>query len=558
MRDWFKRGTPWIWLNAGAVAVSLVMVFGLIGLIAFNGLQHFWPSSVVAFEYQEPGEDVQHVLGEVDAAETLTAAAARERGFEVEDDETLITRYRIKRGNRDVDGRDFVWYAGPNMSEWRYPEDVVVIERRQWGDFIGYLRDVRVDGEVVAEVQDRGDEAWAVFDELYAENRSRLDEIQHIERVEIGAINAQLEEVRLAERRLEADATLSEEQRTEQASALAEERERWEEEYAELEERRDELIDEVARYAIGLETAAGEQVVIAMGDVVKPWRPNAMSTWEKMAFYVGDFWDFVSGYPREANTEGGIMPAIFGTVLMTMVMAVFVTPFGVLAAIYLREYAKQGPITRMIRISVNNLAGVPSIVFGVFGLGFFVYFVGGGVDQMFFSERLPSPTFGKGGILWASLTLALLTLPVVIVSTEEGLSRIPSDVRNGALALGATKAEMLWRVVVPLATPAMITGLILAVARAAGEVAPLMLVGVVKLAPQLPVDGSFPFIHLERSFMHLGFHIFDVGFQSPNVEAGRPLVYATSLILVLVIIVLNLTAISIRNYLREKYRAQSD
>ncbi|MCG5530130.1 phosphate ABC transporter permease PstA [Halorhodospira halochloris] len=558
MRDWFKRGTPWIWLNAGAVAVSLVMVFGLIGLIAFNGLQHFWPSSVVAFEYQEPGEDVQHVLGEVDAAETLTAAAARERGFEVEDDETLVTRYRIKRGNRDVDGRDFVWYAGPNMSEWRYPEDVVVIERRQWGDFIGYLRDVRVDGEVVAEVQDRGDEAWAVFDELYAENRSRLDEIEHIERVEIGAINAQLEEVRLAERRLEADATLSEEQRTEQASALAEERERWEEEYAELEERRDELIDEVARYAIGLETAAGEQVVIAMGDVVKPWRPNAMSTWEKMAFYVGDFWDFVSGYPREANTEGGIMPAIFGTVLMTMVMAVFVTPFGVLAAIYLREYAKQGPITRMIRISVNNLAGVPSIVFGVFGLGFFVYFVGGGVDQMFFSERLPSPTFGKGGILWASLTLALLTLPVVIVSTEEGLSRIPSDVRNGALALGATKAEMLWRVVVPLATPAMITGLILAVARAAGEVAPLMLVGVVKLAPQLPVDGNFPFIHLERSFMHLGFHIFDVGFQSPNVEAGRPLVYATSLILVLVIIVLNLTAISIRNYLREKYRAQSD
>ncbi|ABM60889.1 phosphate ABC transporter permease PstA [Halorhodospira halophila] len=558
MRDWFRQGTPWIWLNAGAVAVSLVMVFGLIGHIAYNGLQHFWPSDVIAFEYDEPGREPVAVMGEVDAAETLTTAAARERGFQVEDDDALITRYRIKRGNRDVDSRDFVWYADVNMSEWAYPEDAVVIERRQWGDFIGYLRDVRIDGERVEEVSDQGDATWDRFLELYRENQSRLDEIQRIERVEIGAVNAEIEEIRLSLRQIEADPSLSEEERTEQVEALEAERDRWEAEYAELEERRDELLEEVGRYAVGMETAAGEEVVIAMGDVVKPWRPNVMNVWDKARFYVGDFWDFVSGYPREANTEGGILPAIFGTVLMTMVMAVFVTPFGVLAAIYLREYARQGPLTRMIRISVNNLAGVPSIVFGVFGLGFFVYFVGGGVDQFFFSERLPAPTFGKGGVLWASLTLALLTLPVVIVSTEEGLSRIPGSIRQGALALGATKAEMLWRVVVPLATPAMITGLILAVARAAGEVAPLMLVGVVKLAPQLPVDGSFPYVHLERSFMHLGFHIFDVGFQSPNVEAGRPLVYATALILVLVIIVLNLTAMSIRNLLREKYKAQGD
>ena len=239
---------------------------------------------------------------------------------------------------------------------------------------------------------------------------------------------------------------------------------------------------------------------------------------------------------------------------MVLLMSVIVTPFGVVAAIYLREYAKQGFITRLVRISVNNLAGVPSIVYGVFGLGFFVYFLGGNIDELFYPEALPSPTFGSGGLLWASLTLALLTVPVVIVATEEGLARIPRSIREGSLALGATKAETLWRTVIPMASPAMMTGLILAVARAAGEVAPLMLVGAVKLAPSLPLDLNAPFLHLERKFMHLGFHIYDVGFQSPNVEAARPLVYATALILVAVIVLLNLSAIYIRNHLREKYR----
>lgn len=239
-------------------------------------------------------------------------------------------------------------------------------------------------------------------------------------------------------------------------------------------------------------------------------------------------------------------------------MSVVVTPFGVLAAIYLREYARQGPLVRTIRVSVNNLAGVPSIVFGVFGLGFFVYFLGGNIDQIFYPEALPRPTFGKPALIWVSLTLALLTLPVVIVATEEGLSRIPRSVREGSLALGATKAETLWRTVVPMASPAMMTGMILAVARAAGEVAPLMLVGVVATAPALPIDGQAPFVHLDRSIMHLGFHIYDVGFQSPNVEAARPVVYATSLVLILLIVTLNLTAIMIRNHLREKFRSDGE
>ncbi len=554
MRDWFKQGTPWIWLNAGAVALSLVMVIGLVGHIAFNGLQHFWPRDLVAFEYSEPDRDPVQVLGEVDRTESLTGRAAAERGFRLETEDELVTRHRIKRGNRDVTDRDFVWYLEQHMGAWHYPEDAVRLERRQWGDFYGFLDEVRVDGEVVAE----GEAAWDRFEELFAENRPRIQEIGRIERIEIGNVNAELEEVRLAQRRLAADETITQEARTEREAALQIQRDELEEQYAELEDRRNELLERIARYQVVLSTIEGHEVTHGMGDIVKPSRPNQMSVVDKSIFYVGEFWDFVSGYPREANTEGGILPAIFGTVLMTLIMAVFVTPFGVLAAIYLSEYAKQGPLVRMIRISVNNLAGVPSIVFGVFGLGFFVYLLGGAIDELFFAERLPAPTLGKGAVLWASLTLALLTLPVVIVSTEEGLSRIPGSIRHGSLALGATKAEMLWRTVLPLATPAMITGLILAVARAAGEVAPLMLVGVVKLAPQLPIDGNFPFIHVDRSFMHLGFHIYDVGFQSPNVEAGRPLVYATALILVMVIIVLNLTAVAIRNRLREKYRAESD
>jgi phosphate transport system permease protein len=299
----------------------------------------------------------------------------------------------------------------------------------------------------------------------------------------------------------------------------------------------------------------GREVDIPLSKVVRAYRPNAMGMMDKIGFYIVKLWEFVSDDPREANTEGGIFPAIFGTVMMVILMSIFVTPFGVIAAVYLREYAKQGPLTRLIRIAVNNLAGVPSIVYGVFGLGFFVYFLGGSIDQLFFPEALPAPTFGTGGLFWASLTLAILTLPVVIVATEEGLSRIPRSIREGSLALGATKAETLWRTVLPMSSPAMMTGLILAVARAAGEVAPLMLVGVVKLAPSLPLDGNAPFLHLDRKFMHLGFHIYDVGFQSPNVEAARPLVYATALLLVVVIILLNLAAIGIRNHLREKYRA---
>ncbi|WP_257981315.1 phosphate ABC transporter permease PstA, partial [Aeromonas salmonicida] len=299
----------------------------------------------------------------------------------------------------------------------------------------------------------------------------------------------------------------------------------------------------------------GELVTMPMSKVLDVVWPNDMSLPAKVGHWFHQIGKFVSDDPREANTEGGVFPAIFGTVFMVFLMAIIVTPLGVVAAVYLHEYAGKNSLTKIIRIAVINLAGVPSIVYGVFGLGFFVYTLGGSLDQLFYPEALPSPTFGSPGVIWSALTLAILTLPVVIVSTEEGLARIPSTIRQGSLALGATQAETLWRIVLPMASPAIMTGLILAIARAAGEVAPLMLVGVVKLAPTLPMDGNFPYLHVERKFMHLGFHIYDVGFQSPNVEAARPLVYATSFLLVTVIVGLNLTAIGIRNHLREKFRS---
>jgi phosphate transport system permease protein len=433
------------------------------------------------------------------------------------------------------------------MQEIAYPENAIALERREWGNFYGYLVAVREKGVATAS---NGD-PWPAFEKALAHSNSVFDEIRHIEKDLIGTINYQIESLRLDRRRLELDSVTD----PQLFRQLDDKRAALDVEYEELGKRLASLYEDLNRTSFLFRTADGREVELPSGRIVRGYRPNAMSLPQKIGFYLTKLWEFMADEPREANMEGGIFPAIFGTVMMVIIMAILATPFGVVAAVYLREYAKQGPFTRLVRISVNNLAGVPSIVYGVFGLGFFVYFLGSHIDKWFFAEALPAPTFGTPGLIWASLTLALLTVPVVIVSTEEGLSRVPRTIREGSLALGATKAETLWRTVLPMTASAMMTGMILAIARAAGEVAPLMLVGVVKLAPSLPLDGNFPYLHLERKFMHLGFHIYDVGFQSPNVEAARPLVFATSLLLVIVIVMLNLTAIRIRNRLREKYRA---
>jgi len=548
LNSWVKSGTPWIWMNAGAVSIAVIMTLGLLAIIAVRGLAHFWPADVIVADYSMPGAEMRVLAGEVVQAEEVPRARLAASGLPVNvEGGEFMTRELLKVGNREVYGADFSWVIGEWLSNQRKPAELMVLERREWGNFYGYLLNVKEAGQLVAE----GDAAWGELQRRIERVDQLHAQISRIEKVEIGRINHGLERLRLKTRKLELDDRLD-------AAAQADldaERAQWDAEYRVLEDKLVALQQQFNRDSITVRTADGREQEITLGKVVRAFQPNAMSTPQKLMFYFAKLWEFVSDEPREANTEGGVFPAIFGTVLMTLIMAVIVTPFGVIAAVYLREYAKQGLLTRIIRIAVNNLAGVPSIVYGVFGLGFFVYVLGGSLDRLFYPEAAPAPVFGTPGLMWASLTLAILTLPVVIVATEEGLARIPRMIREGSLALGATKSETLWKVVLPMASPAMMTGLILAVARAAGEVAPLMLVGVVKLAPNLPLNGNYPYLHLDQKIMHLGFHIYDVGFQSPNVEAARPLVYATALLLVLVIATLNFSAIYIRNHLREKYKA---
>ena len=539
---WWRSGDPWIWLTSAAVAASVAAVLGLIGLLAVNGLAHFWPSQVMAIEYQRFGTKTK-IFGELSERESISRRQFMEANpaFEEQVPET-VERWLIKTGNRQANPPDFRWLFAHDVIDSSVPDDVIVVERTEWGAAYGLLVNIEQDSETVDTRN-----LWEEFQARIARTAAIRDEIDALQEGSINGINYELESIRLEKRRRQLDGN-------HEVSDLEAEEEVLRAEYAIIENQVFKLTEQLERDTAGLALADGRVIQIPIRAIIQAWMPNNMSMWGKLWLYFKNLWNFLTDDPREANTEGGVYPALFGTVLMVLLMSALVTPFGVIAALYLREYAKQGPLVQLIRIAVNNLAGVPSIVYGVFGLGFFVYFIGGSIDDLFFPEAKPAPTFGTPGLIWASLTLALLTVPVVIVSTEEGLTRIPRAVREGSLALGATKAETIFKVILPMASPSILTGMILAVARAAGEVAPLMLVGVVKLAPTLPIDGNFPYLHLERKFMHLGFHIYDVGFQSPNVDAARPLVFATALLLVLIIIVLNFTAITLRNRLEARYR----
>jgi phosphate transport system permease protein len=535
LRAFLKSGSLFIWLCGGALALSLLMIGGLLLLILINGMGYFWPKDLVQYTLA----DGRMILGEVVASEVIP-------GSETAGQLEGKRRIQLKVGNRDLYGLDFTWVKEEDIVLQAYPEDVAAFERREWGNFYGWVSEVR-DGDM--RLASGHQEGLPALRSLLEKTNALQHDMHRLERSEMGAINHQIEQARLKLRSLELQGRLE----SPEGDAIRQHMQEAEASYEMTNRQLVRLAEELNRYWVTLADADGREKTLPVGTLITVWVPNGMSVLEKVKMYVRNFWTVLSEEPREANTEGGIFPAIFGTVMMVLIMSVAVVPFGVLAAVYLKEYARQGWVTRMIRIAVNNLAGVPSIVFGVFGLGFFVYTVGGTIDQFFFSEALPNPTFGTGGILWASLTLALMTVPVVIVATEEGLSAVPREYREGSLGLGATKLESLVRVVIPCAMPGILTGLILAVSRATGEVAPLMLTGVVKLAPALPVDSFFPFLHLDRKFMHLGFHIYDVGFQSPNVEAAKPMVYVTTLILVLVVILLNMAAIALRTRMRKRY-----
>lgn len=538
-----RSGDPLIWLTGGALAFSLLMIAALIWIVGANALGFFWPDRLQAVALHGG----TRLLGAVRAREAIPRRGMSE---DAAADAPAAYRTQFQVANRDLYGADFRWVDDDRMADRTYPADAVYLERYEWGPFFGFLQSVRRDGAVVA---DGFAAAWPAFLELHRQTQATLDEIHRIEKRDIGDVNYELERLRIAVKRTER----RERDPTRAAQTLAALEREINALHAVYEAQAEELgalYAENARYHVVVRDVEGREKTLPIAGVVRGFLPNDMTWAQRMGLYLTRFWEFFWEDPREANTEGGVFPAIFGTVMMVIIMSIVVVPFGVVAALYLREYAKQGPLVRAVRIAVNNLAGVPSIVFGVFGLGFFVYVIGGTLDQLFYEDALPTPTYGTGGILWASLTLALLTVPVVIVATEESLSSIPGEWREGSLALGATKWETLRKIVIPGALPGILTGTILAMARGAGEVAPLMITGVVKLAPTLPVDGHWPFFHLERKFMHLGFHIYDVGFQSPNVEAAKPMVFMTTLLLILIVIALNLTAIAIRNRLRSRLR----
>ena len=552
---WFASGEPWIWLNAAAVGISVTAVVGILLLLAVKGLAHFWPSDIALIQYETESGQPRYVYGELIEQDTLPVQQFLESGGPeawVDENAEVMQRWLVKTGNRKISAPDFRWIYQAQIQSIDYPSEVVAIERLEWGNAYGVPISMEVPENLDGTSALRtviGDRVTAAIAERLTQTSAIRDEIDSLEGGVLNRINNDLERLRLERRRIEMAGI--------EVPRLADIVTREDElraEYATSSTKLRALYAKLNQGQLLIETAEKLQIRIKVSDVLHTWQPNPMTGLEKSGLYLSNLWRFLSENPREANTEGGVFPAIFGTILMVLLMSLIVTPFGVIAAVYLREYAKQGPLVRIIRVAVNNLAGVPSIVYGVFGLGFFVYFLGGNIDQLFYPEALPAPTFGTPGLMWASLTLALLTVPVVIVSTEEGLTRIPRSLREGSMALGATQAETLFKVILPMASPAILTGVILAVARAAGEVAPLMLVGVVKLAPTLPLDASFPYLHLDRKFMHLGFHIYDVGFQSPNVEAARPLVYATALLLVTLIVALNLTAITLRGRLERLYR----
>ena len=544
LRNYFKSGEIFIWFTGMGLGLSLIMISGLLFLIVVNGKDYFWANEVV----QLTKTDGNKILGEIVKEEPVPKLNLPDSLW----NQGLI-RKQLKIGNRDLYGFDFQWIDEREVIRTEYPEYATTIERMEFGNFYGFIKEILVGG--IAEV--KGEQLAADKIDSYLEITSSLrDEMKDVEKSKIGRINYNIENLRLQIKKIEFAGKNLEKDLNKIAqieSEIADQNKI----YEILRSKVDSLNQIALKYSIYCEDVNGRGKTIPLLNIVRVFQPNNMSFLSKLGFTLGKIREFIFDDPRESNTEGGVFPAIFGTVMMVLLMSIFTVPFGVLAALYLREYAKQGPLVRTVRIAVNNLAGVPSIVFGVFGLGFFIYFVGGTIDQLFFPEILPTPTWGTGGILWASLTLALLTMPVVIVATEEALTQIPRGMREAALALGATKWQVVRRIILPAATPGILTGLILAMARAAGEVAPLMITGVVKLAPSLPFDSYFPFFHLDRKFMHLGFHIYDVGFQSPNIEAAMPMVYTTTLLLILIVVLLNITAMVIRANLRKKYKSST-
>ena len=548
----FSYGEPMVWLTGGALAIALAMILLLIGTVLYRGLGTFWPKTMVAVTLQ-------------DGSQHLGSFTRRENGKDA--DGKPYNRSLLWVANADMQSNSFRWIDDHQITSQAEPEWAMTVERLDWGPFFGHLVGFQEKGQVVA---DSPEAAWQRFNEIHAEVRNRWYQARSLEKHQIRTIEERNESHRIdivkAKLKYGEDSPQyrkAVETHQQFVANSLKEREKINERIHAL-DAKNEGYALLMRSAMQQNSEATEQPtkIIAVAEVVRAYPANQLNLGSSIGVYLDRWSEFLFDDPRESNMYGGVWPCIVGTLVMTLSMTVLVVPFGVIAALYLREYARQGLIVSMVRISINNLAGVPSIVFGVFGLGFFCVMVGGGLDSWLFPAHVAEskPVLGKEGMIWAAITMSLLTLPVVIVATEEALSAVPGSIREASYGCGASKWQTMQRIVLPHALPGILTGTILAMARGAGEVAPLMLVGAVHLAPELPVVTEFPYISdlglpfvTNNSFMHLGYHIYTVGFQSPDSEAARPMVYTTTLLLIGIIAVLNIMAIWLRGRLNAKY-----
>ncbi|MFZ1292390.1 MAG: phosphate ABC transporter, permease protein PstA, partial [Melioribacteraceae bacterium] len=406
MKKLFNSGDVFIWLTGMGLGTSLIMISGLLLLIVMNGKDYFWASEIVQITKVDERKRLGLIIKEEPVPKLNLPDSLKNEGIE---------RLQMKIGNRDLYGFDFEWIDDREIFKQEIPKFATAIERMEFGNFYGYIKQIIIDSKIVEQGEIKTSEKIDSYIDITTSIRN---EIKDIEKSQIGEINYNIESLRLKIKELQfySKNSLDDIQKIKDIESKIE-TENFK--YKSLKTKVDSLTDLASKYFINCTDSEGRSKSIPLINVVRAYQPNNMTFFDKLGFTISKIYEFIFDDPRESNTEGGVFPAIFGTVMMVLLMSIFTVPFGVLSALYLREYAKQGTLVRAVRIAVNNLAGVPSIVFGVFGLGFFIYFVGGSIDQLFYPERLPTPTWGTGGILWASLTLALLTMPVVIVATEE-------------------------------------------------------------------------------------------------------------------------------------------
>jgi phosphate transport system permease protein len=403
------KGEPWVWFTSLGLIVGLSMVAGLLGLVLINGFSVFWAPQVPTVKLKDGTE----IVGQLVQRRVRSNSPASDPHYE--------RQYQI--GLRELNNTSYVWVDELNIIDEKFVPETLGLERMENGPaFI--IPKIIVDSKGTQHAADAHIYSLIQTEvELATEVR---EQVLNINQNKIGRVNAEMEASRIALRRAE--------DRQEPTVALTDKINNLDHEFTELKKEAEAVSKPTAMAHLEGVDARGHVVSIPFSNIVRAWEPNRMTLAERIGLMFSRVREFLFDAPREANTEGGLMPAIFGTLVMTVFMSLLVTPVGVIAAIYLKEYAKDGVVLRVVRICVNNLAGVPSIVFGVFGLGFFVYVLGGTIDQLFFSDQLKynnnTPVFGTGGLLWCSLTLALMTLPVVIVATEEALSAVPRGMRR--------------------------------------------------------------------------------------------------------------------------------